>query len=131
MKHEAEQNIIIAAAAVADYRPEYTADKKIKKSDTLTVNFVRNKDILLELGKIKRDKILVGFAAESENLTENAKEKLQKKNLDMIVANSVDNFGTDDNKITIIGKDFETDFEKMEKMKAAKEIWKTIKEKLL
>ena len=53
MKYEAEQDIIIAAAAVADYRPEYTADKKIKKGDMLTVNFIRNKDILLELGKIK------------------------------------------------------------------------------
>ena len=131
MKYEAEQDIIIAAAAVADYRPEYTADKKIKKGDMLTVNFIRNKDILLELGKIKKDKILVGFAAESENLIENAKEKLQKKNLDMIVVNSVDNFGTDDNTITLLGKDFETDFEKMEKKKVSKEIWKTIKEKFL
>lgn len=131
MKYEAEQDIIIAAAAVADYRPEYTADKKIKKGDMLTVNFIRNKDILLELGKIKKDKILVGFAAESENLIENAKEKLQKKNLDMIVVNSVDNFGTDDNTITLLGKDFETDFEKMEKKKVSKEIWKTIEEKFL
>ena len=131
MKYEAEQDIIIAAAAVADYRPEYTADKKIKKGDMLTVNFIRNKDILLELGKIKKDKILVGFAAESENLIENAKEKLQKKNLDMIVVNSVDNFGTDDNTITLLGKDFETDFEKMEKNKVSKEIWKTIEEKFL
>ncbi|WP_435309972.1 bifunctional phosphopantothenoylcysteine decarboxylase/phosphopantothenate--cysteine ligase CoaBC [Sebaldella termitidis] len=131
MKYEAEQDIIIAAAAVADYKPEYTADKKIKKGDMLTVNFIRNKDILLELGKIKKDKILVGFAAESENLIENAKEKLQKKNLDMIVVNSVDNFGTDDNTITLLGKDFETDFEKMEKKKVSKEIWKTIKEKFL
>ena len=131
MKYEAEQDIIIAAAAVADYRPEYTADKKIKKGDMLTVNFIRNKDILLELGKIKKDKILVGFAAESENLIENAKEKLQKKNLDMIVVNSVDNFGTDDNTITLLGKDFETDFEKMEKKKVSEEIWKTIKEKFL
>ena len=131
MKYEAEQDIIIAAAAVADYRPEYTADKKIKKGDMLTVNFIRNKDILLELGKIKKDKILVGFAAESENLIENAKEKLQKKNLDMIVVNSVDNFGTDDNTITLLGKDFETAFEKMEKKKVSKEIWKPIKEKFL
>ena len=131
MKYEAEQDIIIAAAAVADYRPEYTADKKIKKGDMLTVNFIRNKDILLELGKIKKDKILVGFAAESENLIENAKEKLLKKNLDMIVVNSVDNFGTDDNTITLLGKDFETDFEKMEKKKVSKEIWKTIEEKFL
>ena len=131
MKYEATQDIIIAAAAVADYRPEYVSDKKIKKSDTLTVNFVRNKDILLELGKIKKDKILVGFAAESENISENAKEKLQKKNLDMIVANSVDNFGTNDNKINLIGENFNIDFEKMEKKKAAEEIWKVINEKFL
>ena len=131
IKQEADQDIIIATAAVADYRPEYVADKKIKKSDTLTVNFIRNKDILLELGKIKKNRILVGFAAESENLIENAKEKLLKKNLDMIVANSVDNFGTDDNKITILGKDFEIDFERMEKKKASEVIWKLIKEKFL
>ena len=131
IKQEADQDIIIATAAVADYRPEYVADKKIKKSDTLTVNFIRNKDILLELGKIKKNKILVGFAAESENLIENAKEKLLKKNLDMIVANSVDNFGTDDNKITLLGKDFEIDFERMEKKKVSEVIWKLIKEKFL
>jgi phosphopantothenoylcysteine decarboxylase/phosphopantothenate--cysteine ligase len=131
MKHEAEQDIIIASAAVADYRPEYVSDKKIKKADTLTVNFVRNKDILLKLGEIKNKKILVGFAAESENLIENAREKLEKKNLNMIVANSVENFGTDDNQITLIGKDFMTDFEKMDKSKAASEILKAIKEKFL
>ena len=131
IKQEADQDIIIATAAVADYRPEYVADKKIKKSDTLIVNFIRNKDILLELGKIKKNKILVGFAAESENLIENAKEKLLKKNLDMIVANSVDNFGTDDNKITLLGKDFEIDFERMEKKKVSEVIWKLIKEKFL
>ena len=131
IKQEADQDIIIATAAVADYRPECVADKKIKKSDTLTVNFVRNKDILFELGKIKKNKILVGFAAESENLIENAKEKLMKKNLDMIVANSVDNFGTDDNKITLLGKDFEIDFERMEKKKVSEVIWKFIKEKFL
>lgn len=131
MKYEKDQDIIIASAAVADYRPEVVADKKIKKTDTLTVNFIRNKDILMELGKIKKEKILVGFAAESENLIENAKEKRRKKNLDMIVANSVDNFGTDDNKVTFIGEDFETDLERMDKIKVAREILDVIKKKFL
>jgi phosphopantothenoylcysteine decarboxylase / phosphopantothenate---cysteine ligase len=83
-------DIVIKAAAVADYRPENTASQKIKKaSDTLTINLTKNPDILAELGRLKTTQILVGFAAETQDLARYALEKLQKKNLDMLVANDV------------------------------------------
>lgn len=129
MENHQKQDIIIATAAVADYRPEIVYDKKIKKGDNFTVNFVRNKDILFELGKIKKDNLLIGFAAESENLIQNAKNKLLKKNLDMIVANFVDNFGSNENEITIIGKNFEKNFEKLDKEIVARKILETILER--
>lgn len=81
--------ILIMAAAVADYRPSTSASQKMKKQETLTVEFVRNPDILAEAGRRKRSQVLVGFAAETEDLVSNAQEKLQKKHLDLIVANDV------------------------------------------
>ena len=131
MRNAENQDIIIAAAAVADYRPEYVADKKIKKGETLIINFVRNKDILFELGKIKKENILVGFAAESENLLENARGKMERKNLDMIVANSIDSFASDESKAFILGKDFEVELSYMEKEKVAEQIWAVLIDKLL
>ena len=81
---------VIKAAAVADYRPAETAEHKIKKSDgELTLTLVRNPDILYELGQKKQHQILVGFAAETQNVAEYARGKLAKKNLDFIVANNV------------------------------------------
>ena len=84
-------DIVIKAAAVADYRPRDVADQKIKKKtdDALTVVMDKNPDILKELGSRKTHQILVGFAAETQNLLDNAREKIVKKNLDMIVANDV------------------------------------------
>ena len=83
-------DVVIKAAAVADYRPAETAAHKIKKSDgELTLTLVRNPDILYELGQRKRHQILVGFAAETQNVAEYARGKLAKKNLDFIVANNV------------------------------------------
>lgn len=81
--------ILIMAAAVADYRPSISAPQKMKKQETLTVEFVRNPDILAEAGRHKGSRVLVGFAAETEDLLNNAREKLQKKHLDLIVANDV------------------------------------------
>lgn len=81
--------ILIMAAAVADYRPSTSAPQKMKKQETLTVEFVRNPDILAEAGRHKGSRILVGFAAETQDLLDNAREKLRKKHLDLIVANDV------------------------------------------
>ena len=101
-----DTDIFIACAAVADYRPKEYQDKKIKKSDlNLTIELVRNPDILFEMGKKKENQLLVGFAAETDNIIENALKKLEKKNLDMIVANNASTMGTDTNSIEIIRKD--------------------------
>ena len=105
-----ENQVIIKSAAVADYKPKNYSDKKIKKSnDDLIIALDRNKDIAYELGKIKKNKILVGFAAETNDLIENAKGKISKKNLDFIVANDLTEsgagFGTDTNIVKIIDKD--------------------------
>ena len=101
-----DTDIFIACAAFADYRPKEYQDKKIKKSDlNLTIELVRNPDILFEMGKKKENQLLVGFAAETNNIIENALKKLEKKNLDMIVANNASTMGTDTNSIEIIRKD--------------------------
>ena len=105
-----ENQVIIKSAAVADYKPKTYSDKKIKKSnDDLVIELDRNKDIAFEIGKIKKDKILVGFAAETNDLIQNAKGKVRKKNLDFIVANDLTEegagFGTDTNIVKIIDKE--------------------------
>lgn len=104
-----ENDVIIKSAAVADYKPKDYCDKKIKKSDDdLVIKLDRNKDIAYEIGKVKKDKILVGFAAETNDLIENAKNKINKKNLDFIVANDLTKegagFGVDTNIVKIIDK---------------------------
>ncbi|MCU9813731.1 MULTISPECIES: bifunctional phosphopantothenoylcysteine decarboxylase/phosphopantothenate--cysteine ligase CoaBC [Paraclostridium] len=105
-----ENQVIIKSAAVADYRPKEYSDNKIKKSDDdLSIRLDRTKDIALELGKIKNNKILVGFAAETNDLLENAKNKIQKKNLDFIVANDLTQdgagFGVDTNIVKVIDRE--------------------------
>ncbi|MBI9075838.1 MAG: bifunctional phosphopantothenoylcysteine decarboxylase/phosphopantothenate--cysteine ligase CoaBC [Desulfatibacillum sp.] len=100
-----QADIIIKTAAVGDYRCQTRAEQKIKKSgDAMTLELVPNPDILLELGKKKGNKVLIGFAAETEKLAAHAQEKLKKKNLDMIAANLIgpsdSGFGADTNKIT-------------------------------
>lgn len=99
-------DIVIKAAAVADYRPHDVAAQKIKKKtdEALTVVMDKNPDILKELGARKKQQILVGFAAETQNLLENAREKIVKKNLDMIVANDVTAAGAGFNADTNIVK---------------------------
>lgn len=99
------QNIAIACAAVADYRPKVYSSEKIKKADgDLVITLERNPDILLNMGEKKTSQILVGFAAETQNIEENAKKKLIKKNLDMIVANNAENMQKSTNSIQIIKK---------------------------
>ncbi|BBM43513.1 phosphopantothenoylcysteinedecarboxylase/ phosphopantothenate--cysteine ligase [Leptotrichia wadei] len=99
-------DIFIACAAVADYRPKEYKKEKIKKSDSdLVMELVRNPDILLEMSKKKEKQLLVGFAAETNEIRENALKKLEKKNLDIIVANNASVMGSDENVIEIIKKD--------------------------
>ena len=102
-----DTDIFIACAAVADYRPKEYKKEKIKKSDSdLTIELVRNPDILFEMGGKKKDKqLLIGFAAETNDIKENALKKLEKKNLDIIVANNASTMGTDSNTVEIIKKD--------------------------
>ena len=101
-----DMDVVIKAAAVADYRPRDVADQKIKKKtdDALTVVMDKNPDILKELGARKAHQVLVGFAAETQNLLDNAREKIVKKNLDMIVANDVTAAGAGFNADTNIVK---------------------------
>ena len=99
-------DIFIACAAVADYRPKEYKKEKIKKSESdLVMELVRNTDILLETSKKKEKQLLVGFAAETNEIRENALKKLEKKNLDIIVANNASVMGSDENVIEIIKKD--------------------------
>ncbi|MCG6881024.1 MAG: bifunctional phosphopantothenoylcysteine decarboxylase/phosphopantothenate--cysteine ligase CoaBC [Deltaproteobacteria bacterium] len=109
LDHRSGCHIIIKAAAVSDYRPKETFDQKLKKgAATLSLEMVRNPDILALLGETKKDhpSILVGFAAETENLLQNAQKKINAKHLDMIVANDVSRkdagFQTDTNAVKII-----------------------------
>lgn len=103
-------DVVIQSAAVADYKPKSYSDKKIKKKDSdLSIELCRNKDIAQELGKIKGDKVLVGFAAETNDVLENAAKKIKKKNLDFIVANDLTmqgaGFSTETNIVKIIEAD--------------------------
>lgn len=121
-------DIAILAAAVADYKPKTVADSKIKKKDAeLILELTKTTDILETLGKQKKHQLLVGFALETENIIEYAKEKIKKKNLDFIIANSAieigAGFGVDTNKITIIDKHNKLhNFELKSKQDVAKDI---------
>lgn len=104
-------DVAIAAAAVADYRPKNVASQKIKKNDVaFFIELEKTKDILASLGEIKKHQFLIGFALETENEIEHAKQKIQKKNLDLIVLNSLNDegagFGKPTNKVTFIDKNF-------------------------
>ena len=131
-KYFDEVAVAICAAAVADYRPKNVADQKIKKvSDSLTIDLVKNKDILYSLGEKKKDQYLVGFALETENELENAKGKLAKKNLDAIVLNSLRDegagFAKNTNKITFIDKNLDIKtFDVKTKAAVAVDIWNEI-----
>lgn len=122
------QDIIIKAAAVADYRPASVSDQKMKKKDEdLSVPMERTDDILKFLGEHRRiGQFLCGFSMETENMIENSRAKLIKKNIDMIIANNLKDsgagFGTDTNLVTMITKDGEKSFELMSKGEVAKTI---------
>lgn len=124
-ENAAEQDIIIKAAAVADYTPVTVADGKIKKKDgDMTIELKRTKDILKYLGENKRDgQFICGFSMETDNVIENSRAKLHKKNCDMICANSLRTkgagFGGDTNVITIITNEGEKELEMMSKEQAS------------
>lgn len=135
LKYFDETDILIASAAVADYAPKNIATEKIKKSeDSLTIELVKNPDILKTLGDQKNHQFMVGFALETQNEEENAKAKLLKKNLDMIVLNSLRDegagFGGDTNKIKIITKTEELGFPQKTKNEVAKDILDAIEMRL-
>ena len=120
-----EQDIIIKAAAVADYRPSVTADVKLKKKDEeLSIALERTEDILAYLGAHRREgQFLCGFSMETEHMMENSRAKLEKKNIDMIVANNLKQegagFGTDTNVVTFLTKDETVELPLMSKEEVA------------
>ncbi len=128
LEHFNSVDAVIMTAAVSDYRVKNISTQKIKKSaDTLTLELVKNPDILKELGKVKTKQKLIGFAAETENLLENAQRKLREKNLDFIVANNVTQagagFAADTNIATFISKTGQVqNLPKMSKLSLADEI---------
>ncbi len=137
MKEQTEQyfdhaDIVICAAAVSDYRPKTVSDQKIKKqNEELTVELVKNPDILKELGKKKKHQFLVGFALETQNALEYAEGKLKEKNLDAIVVNSLEDagagFGTKTNKVSFIDKNRKKlTFDLKPKEEVAVDIWNQI-----
>lgn len=130
----AENDIIIKAAAVADYRPATVYEHKVKKSsESSCIELERTQDILKYLGEHKgKNQIICGFSMETENMIENSRKKLESKNLDMIVCNNLNEkgagFRTDTNRVTIIGKDRTTPLELMSKDEVADEILDRISE---
>lgn len=128
MKYKDDADIIIKSAAVADYTPVAVSSEKIKKQDgDMRIELKRTRDILKELGQSRREnQFICGFAMETENLIENAVKKLESKNVDMIVANSLKTegagFGTDTNVVTLITKDGKTELPLMSKDEVAMKI---------
>lgn len=125
-------DIVIKSAAVADYKPKEYSNEKIKKSEgDLELTLARDSDILKILGERKKEQILVGFAAESNNVLNNAEKKLKNKNLDFIVANDITSndtgFASEDNKVTILSKDGKiVNLDKMSKKQVATNIFDMI-----
>lgn len=131
-----EADIAIASAAVADYAPKEIAQEKLKKNDdSLTIELIKNPDILKTMGERKTKQFLVGFALETQNEEENAKGKLKKKNLNMIVLNSLRDEGAGfkgaTNKIKIITESSLTEFALKSKTEVAKDILNFVEEQIL
>lgn len=130
-----EVDVAIASAAVADYTPKIVAKEKIKKhEEEFVIELVKNPDILKTMGERKNKQFLVGFALETNNEEENAQQKLEKKNLDMIVLNSLKDkgagFKNDTNKIKILTSEEKKDFELKSKTEVAKDILDFISNKI-
>ena len=137
MQHVSDADIFIATAAVADYRPTAIAENKIKKSaDTLELKLVKNPDILADVAGLSNPPFCVGFAAETQNLEDNARLKLNRKNLDMIVANQVGSsdsgqmtgFNANNNQVTVISNDNVNHLPENSKKQIAKQLIQLIAE---
>ncbi|MCK5056090.1 MAG: hypothetical protein KAT34_05505 [Candidatus Aminicenantes bacterium] len=132
LKHADQADVIIMAAAVGDYRISEYHKEKIKKSEeSLTLQLTRNPDLLLELGrKKKKNQILVGYAAETRDIFENAKNKLEAKNLDLLILNKVSPenpaFQVDRNQVYFVTKEVIRGLPKMEKAEIAAHVWDEI-----
>lgn len=132
LKYYDKADIVVKSAAVADYKAKEYSKEKIKKgSGNLSIELVRDNDILMALGEKKQDQVLVGFAAESQNVIANAKGKLERKNLDYIVANDITSkdtgFASSDNLVTIITKaGEEISLSKMSKREVARNLFDVI-----
>jgi phosphopantothenoylcysteine decarboxylase / phosphopantothenate---cysteine ligase len=125
MEKIAEHDIFIAAAAVADYRCKTVADKKIPKQDSVSLMLERNPDIVASVAAQNPKPFVVGFAAQTENLVAQAKEKMRAKNLDMIIANLVGGetgIGSDDNEVTVLWHAQQKKFPRLAKQKLAREL---------
>ncbi len=119
------QDIFIGVAAVADYRPEYQASTKIKKSeDKMTIGLVKNPDILADVAALDQGPFTVGFAAETDDVARHARGKLENKGLDLVVANQVGvsgkGFGNIEHSVSLIGRDFNKEFPRTNKDKLAR-----------
>ena len=131
-QHFKDADIAIFSAAVSDFKPKAVSSQKIKKKDAaMSIELIQTKDILASVGAIKKDQFLVGFALETENEIDNAKAKVKRKNLDLIVLNSLQDkgagFKSDTNKITLINKDDQIQsFELKPKNEVARDIFNEI-----
>ncbi len=124
-------DVVIMNAAVGDFRPREVSERKIKKRERMVLELERNPDILEELGRRKAGQVLVGFSLESEDLIENAREKLRRKNLDMIVANPVEVMGSEHHRGYVITEKTVQAFEYETKLESAEFILKRIAEEFL
>src|SRR5690554_538234 len=135
MENISHCDLFIAAAAVADYRPRQLATQKIKKNqcEQMTIELIKNPDIVADVAALAHKPFTVGFAAESENLVAYARDKLQRKNLDLIIANDIARegigFNSDDNAVTVIGADTEIRLDQRSKNQLARELIALVAEK--
>lgn len=126
MRNIQDYDIFLAVAAVSDYRPETQSDQKIHKSETeMSITLVRNPDIAAEVGQLSPKPFIVGFAAETERVVEQAAAKRQRKKMDLIIANLVGSgvgMGSNENEVTIIGDNFQQTLPLMSKVQLAREL---------
>lgn len=132
-----ECDLFIAAAAVADYRPEQIATQKMKKgaADSITLTLIKNPDIVANVAALTNKPFTVGFAAESEKLLEYGRAKLERKNLDMVIANNISDahigFNSDDNAVTIIDKNSTQELSQRSKQQLARELIALLARKII